>query len=94
MPQKSLQEPYLLECGDNILKQESVANIMFSRLKKRNSFLSPGQMGAHDPSRKKRTLGIREARRKSRHFQVSKQKKCSAKNPFFVLPSFSRDNKM
>ena len=66
---------------------------MFSRLKKRNSFLSPGQMGAHDPSRKKKTLGIREARRKARNLQVSKQKE-STKNTYFVLPSFSRDNKV
>ena len=50
--------------SDNPIKLEIIANIIFTRLEKRSSYVTPSNMGPADPRKKKpASLGIKEARR-------------------------------
>ena len=53
--------------NDNYQVQEIIANIMYRRLEKRTSFLTPSNMGPVDPRKRiPLTLGIKEARKRKR----------------------------
>ena len=59
--------------SDNIQQQELVANIFFKRLEKRKQFEPRSPVGSHDPRMAKViSLGIREARKKTRKRLKSK----------------------